>query len=234
MDQGRETGAAVVPGIERRIKPFDHGPQGAQVNPRFGLRLGQQPDGALEHLGDQVVCVNQSGRTSGIRHQIFIVPELVTTPGPMPVGRLAAAHADERAPGRLDLLRDRHEIAVAAHNQHRANMAEAADVLDRIKAEPDVGPIFGRDSRREKLNQLNRALQQSIAVAAKKLPVAIGAVDGDGAIGASQLDDRLHINQRLLQLEAPVGLAVGAFAEPRFGQARMKVFKVPVERHRAG
>ena len=83
----------------------------------------------------------------------------------MLVGVATMPDAHQRAPGGLDLLRDGHEVAVAADDHHRADVREAADVLRRVEAELDVGAVLGRRAGREQLDQLDRVLQQCIAVA---------------------------------------------------------------------
>ena len=57
---------------------------------------------------------------------------------------------------------------------------------------------------------LDGALQEGVAVAAEVLPVAVGAVDGDGAEGGAELDQGLDVDERFLDLEAVVLLGIGA------------------------
>ena len=134
----------------------------------------------------------------------------------MRVGGLAVADAHQRAASGLDLLRQRHEVAVAAHNDHRPDVIKAAQVFQRVQAEPDIGAILGRGAGRKELDQLDRALQQGVPVAPEELPVAVGAVDGQRAQRRRQCHDGRHVNQGLLRLEAAIGLVVGPFAQACF------------------
>jgi hypothetical protein len=97
-------------------------------------------------------------------------------------------------------------------------------------AELDVGAVLGGRARREELDQLDGALQERVAVAAEVLPVAVGAVDGDGAEGGAELDQGLDVDERLLDLEAVVLLGVGAFTVLGLHEAGVQVLEVPVER----
>ena len=112
-------------------------------------------------------------------------------------------------------------------------MGEAADVFGGVEAELDVGAVLGRRARREELDQLDGFLEQGVAVAAEELPVAVGAVDGHRAEGRAELDQGLHVDQRLLGLEAVVLLGVGAFAVLRFEHAGVQVLEVPVHGDRS-
>ena len=65
----------------------------------------------------------------------------------MPVGGLAVAHAHQAAAGGLDFLSERHEVTVAAHDHHRANVIKPAQVFHGVQAQPDVSAVFGRGAR---------------------------------------------------------------------------------------
>ena len=110
-------------------------------------------------------------------------------------------------------------------------MLKTAHVFHRVQAQLDVGTILGRAARRKHLDQLDRALQQRIAIAAEILPVAVSAVDGNRPERGGQIDHGLNINQRLLHPKAVVLLAVSAFLAG-FAQAGVQVFKVPVKCNR--
>ena len=125
-----------------------------------------------------------------------------------------------------------HVVAVAADDDG-ANVGEAADVLGGVEAELDVGAVLRRCAGREQLDQLDGVLEQGVAVAAEELPVAVGAVDGDRAEGRAEFDKRLHVDQRLLGLEAVVLLGVGAFAVPGLEHAGVQVLEIPVHGDRA-
>jgi hypothetical protein len=88
-------------------------------------------------------------------------------------------------------------------------VGETADVLGGVEAELDVGAVLGGGAWREQLDQLDSALQERIPVAAEVLPVAVGAVDGDGAEGGAEFDEGLDVDERFLDLEAVVLLGVG-------------------------
>ena len=233
--------------VEGRVQPLHHVPHAALADPRVAAGVGQQPHRAAEQLGGRVgfghgvrrglrLCTGGHGvgflRGSGGRrggHQAVVVAELVAALGPMPVGGAAHAHAHQRAARGLDALRHRHEIAVAADDHHRLDMAEAVDVFRRVQAQPDVGAVLGRCAWRKQLHQLHPALQQRVAVAAVELPVAVPPVDRHRPERGRELHDRLHVDQRLLQLEAPVGPAVGALAVAVLEKAGMQVLEIPVK-----
>ena len=90
---------------------------------------------------------------------------------------------------------------------------------------------FHGGARREELNQFDGALQEGVAVPAEVLPVAVGAVDGDGAEGGAEFDKGLHVDQRFLDLESVVLLGIGAFTVLGLHEAGVQVLKVPVEGH---
>ncbi len=152
---------------------------------------------------------------------------------PVRVGRFARANANQPAPGSLDLLRDRHEVAVAAHDHHRADVRKAPQVFHRIQAQPDIGTVLGGASGREQLHQLDAVVHERLAVAAKELPVAIRAIDCQRAERNSQIGDRLNIHQRLLRLEPVVGTGIGSWVF-FFAQGGVQVLEVPVKGHGAG
>ena len=144
--------------------------------------------------------------------------------------RLVDAH--QRAPASPDLLRQGHEVAVARDDHHRADVRVTGDVVRGVQAQADVRAVLGRGPRRKKLDQLHRVLQQHVPVAAEELPIAVGAVDGNGPKGRGQFHDGLHLDQRFLGPKAPVGLAIGSFAQACLRKAGVQVFKVPVQGNR--
>lgn len=98
----------------------------------------------------------------------------------MLVGVLAGSDAHKRQAGGLDFLCDRHEVAVPAHDDDGAEVPKAADIFRGVEAQLDVGSVLCPTTRREKLDQFDRALEQRVSVPPEELPVAVSAVDCDG------------------------------------------------------
>ena len=89
--------------------------------------------------------------------QAVVVAELVATLGPVPVGVLAVAEADQGAAGSLDLLRDGHKVAVATDDDHGADVPKTTDVLRGVQTELDVGAVLRGRTRRKELDQFDGA-----------------------------------------------------------------------------
>jgi len=66
------------------------------------------------------------------------------------------------------------------------------------------------------LDQFDCTLQQGVAIAAKELPVAVRAVDRDSSKRGAEFDDRLHVDEDFLWLEARIRFAVRAIAKLSF------------------
>jgi len=167
--------------IEGGIEPLDHVPDRSLVDPGFALGLGEQANRTLEQFGRRVGgwwgwCVLGLGGLgcffgAGGLDQAVVVTELVAALGPVLVGVLAGADADQGATGSLDLLGDGHEVAVAADDDDGADVGEAADVFGGVEAELDIGTVLGRCPRWEELDQFDGALQQGIAGTIPSLPM---------------------------------------------------------------
>ena len=82
-------------------------------------------------------------------YKVLVVPKFVAALRPVSVRGIPGPETDQGSACCLDLLCHGHEVAVAADDDHRADMAESADVLRRIEAKLDVGTILGRTARRE-------------------------------------------------------------------------------------
>lgn len=66
--------------------------------------------------------------------QILVVTKLMAGFGPVAIGVLARADANERPPCSFDLLRNRHEVAVAANDDDRPDVIDPADVFGGVEA----------------------------------------------------------------------------------------------------
>ena len=97
---------------------------------------------------------------------------------------------DQGAAGGFDLLRERHEVAIAADDDQGGDVIEAGEILRRVETQFDIGTVLGRSARRKQLNQFHRTLQQLIAITPEVLPIAVGAIDGDGAEGRADVYER--------------------------------------------
>lgn len=107
-------------------------------------------------------------------------------------------------------------------------MRKTANVFIRIQAKLDVGTVLGSPAGGEELQQLYPVLQQGITVAAKKLPVAIGPVDGNGAKRRGKLHHGLYVHQRLLWAKPIVGPGIGT-GVALLTQTGVQVFKIPIK-----
>ena len=120
------------------------------------------------------------------------------------------------------------------------NMLLGAITLDNIRRGPVqagtlgywIGAPFARQGYMREAIQA--VVHQQVAVAAKVLPVAIGAVDSKRPERGRKVHQFLHLYQRLLRFESAVGRVVGAVALAVFHQAGVQVFKIPVHRHGGG
>ena len=124
------------------------------------------------------------------------------------------------------------KLFVANLQDEQQRIREATDALkqeqEALKVTLKQEQEEFKASLKKEQDELNRRLQQLVAVAPEELPVAIRTVDRDWPERRRQIDDGLHIDQRLLHAKLVVMAAVGAFLLC-LAEAGVEILEIPVE-----
>ena len=131
--------------------------------------------------GERRVLLRPAARAGAASDQVLVGDELVAVLLQDLAGEGAAADHEHLAVVLLQLLDQRHEVAVAADDDEGVDVAVGERHLQRVEGEVDVGAVLVAAGREVALHHVDRVLRQRAAVVAGARPVAVGDLGDDVA-----------------------------------------------------